>query len=142
MSGARAFVFASLRRRGVVTLRAKDGCLPGARGVQAGQQLSLGLGLFRHRGLDRRFPMTASHTERTPAHALHGPVRLLMQSDLTTGARQRLALRDVVGALELWRLSLTLGWFDIRLRYRGSILGPFWLTLSTGVMVAALGILY
>lgn len=31
---------------------------------------------------------------------------------------------------------------DIRLRYRGSILGPLWLTLSTGVMVAALGILY
>jgi ABC-type polysaccharide/polyol phosphate export permease len=41
------------------------------------------------------------------------------------------------------------GWFwsalalqDIRLRYRGSMLGPLWLTLSTGVMVAALGTLY
>jgi lipopolysaccharide transport system permease protein len=31
---------------------------------------------------------------------------------------------------------------DIRLRYRGSMLGPFWLTISTGVMVAALGGLY
>jgi lipopolysaccharide transport system permease protein len=31
---------------------------------------------------------------------------------------------------------------DIRLRYRGSALGPLWLTLSTGVMVGALGYLY
>jgi len=31
---------------------------------------------------------------------------------------------------------------DIRLRYRGSLLGPFWLTLSTGLMVAALGFVY
>jgi lipopolysaccharide transport system permease protein len=35
-----------------------------------------------------------------------------------------------------------LGWLDIRLRYRGSMLGPLWLTISTGVMVAALGVLY
>ena len=42
----------------------------------------------------------------------------------------------------LWRLAAALGWFDIRLRYRGSVLGPFWLTLSTAVMVVALGVLY
>ncbi len=42
----------------------------------------------------------------------------------------------------LWRLVWTLSVFDIRLRYRGSILGPFWLTLSTAVMVGALGFLY
>lgn len=35
-----------------------------------------------------------------------------------------------------------LGWLDIRLRYRGSVLGPLWLSLSTAVMVAALGGLY
>lgn len=31
---------------------------------------------------------------------------------------------------------------DIRLRYRGSILGPFWLTLSTAIMIVAMGFLY
>lgn len=31
---------------------------------------------------------------------------------------------------------------DIRLRYRGSILGPFWLTISTLVMIAAMGVIY
>jgi ABC-type polysaccharide/polyol phosphate export permease len=31
---------------------------------------------------------------------------------------------------------------DIKLRYRGSILGPFWLTLSMLIMVAAMGAIY
>ena len=39
----------------------------------------------------------------------------------------------------MWR---TLGWADIRFRYRRTVLGPFWLTLSTGVMVFAIGLLY
>lgn len=60
----------------------------------------------------------------------------------SVGERNRLALRDVAEGIRLWRLALTLGWLDIRLRYRGSMLGPFWLTLSTGIMVSALGYLY
>jgi lipopolysaccharide transport system permease protein len=51
-------------------------------------------------------------------------------------------VRDLREGLTLWRLALTLGWLDIRLRYRGSLLGPFWLTLSTAVMIGALGLLY
>jgi lipopolysaccharide transport system permease protein len=61
---------------------------------------------------------------------------------MSVGMRNRLALHDVVEGLRLWRLSCTLGWLDIRLRYRGSMLGPLWLTISTGVMVSALGFLY
>ena len=82
---------------------------------------------------------------RAPVSAVMEPrsaAKLVLLSDLSAGARQRLAVEDVQGGLELWRLGFTLGWFDIRLRYRGSMLGPFWLTLSTGVMVAALGVLY
>ncbi|MDR3538341.1 MAG: ABC transporter permease [Acetobacteraceae bacterium] len=56
--------------------------------------------------------------------------------------RNRLAVRDVVDGARLWRLAWTLGWLDIRLRYRGSMLGPFWLTLSTAIMISALGYLY
>ena len=63
-------------------------------------------------------------------------------SGLSFGARLRLALADVRRGLRLWRLAWSLGWLDIRLRYRGSMLGPFWLTISTGVMVGALGYLY
>lgn len=35
-----------------------------------------------------------------------------------------------------------MGWQDIRQRYRRSVLGPFWLTLSMAILVGALGVLY
>jgi lipopolysaccharide transport system permease protein len=57
-------------------------------------------------------------------------------------ARNRLAIQDVRDGMRLLPLAWTLGWLDIRLRYRGSMLGPLWLTLSTGIMVGALGYLY
>ena len=52
------------------------------------------------------------------------------------------AARDLREAISLWRLCWTLSWLDIKLRYRGSLLGPFWLTLSTGVMVGSMGVIY
>lgn len=52
------------------------------------------------------------------------------------------AWRDIRWAFSLFPLALSLGWLDIKLRYRGSVLGPFWLTISTIVMVGALGVLY
>lgn len=39
----------------------------------------------------------------------------------------------------LWR---TLAWYDIRARYRRSALGPFWITISMAVTIAAMGPLY
>jgi lipopolysaccharide transport system permease protein len=65
-----------------------------------------------------------------------------LTADMSVTSRHRLAVDDLVRGLRLWRLALALGWLDIRLRYRGSMLGPFWLTISTGVMVASLGVLY
>lgn len=86
--------------------------------------------------------MSLSQTQDvTPERAIPGRA-LVLQSGLGSAERFRLAVADVRDACKLWRLALTLGWFDIRLRYRGSMLGPFWLTLSTAVMVAALGLLY
>ncbi|MFC5088572.1 ABC transporter permease [Corynebacterium aquatimens] len=43
------------------------------------------------------------------------------------------------GQYELW---LQLGWQDIKQRYRRSVLGPLWITIATGVMALALGLLY
>jgi lipopolysaccharide transport system permease protein len=45
-------------------------------------------------------------------------------------------LRDGFAARDLWGY---LGWQDIRQRYRRTILGPWWLAISTGVLVLALG---
>ena len=53
-----------------------------------------------------------------------------------------LAWHDLAGGFAKvwmwWALALQ----DIRLRYRGSVLGPFWLTISTLVMVVAMGVIY
>jgi lipopolysaccharide transport system permease protein len=57
-------------------------------------------------------------------------------------ARNRMACADIARGVSLWRLALTLSWLDIRLRYRGSLLGPLWLTLSTALMIGSLGFLY
>lgn len=53
----------------------------------------------------------------------------------------RAAGSDLCEAARLWRLAGTLAWLDIRLRYRGSWLGPLWLSLSTASMIVALGVL-
>jgi ABC-type polysaccharide/polyol phosphate export permease len=42
-------------------------------------------------------------------------------------------------ATHVWGM---LGWQEIRQRYRRSTLGPLWLTLSTGVLIASMGPLY
>lgn len=54
----------------------------------------------------------------------------------------RLALKDLVESLRNTRFWLTLAWVDILQRYRGSMLGPTWLTLSTGALLFGLGPLY
>lgn len=49
---------------------------------------------------------------------------------------------DIVVGLMATHVWLALGWHDIRQRYRRSVIGPFWFTLSTLIMVGVLGILY
>lgn len=78
----------------------------------------------------------------TSTYPAQGTALLDLRADMSLSARQKFAFADISKGLALWRLSWTLGWLDIKLRYRGSVLGPFWLTLSTGIMVAALGLLY
>ena len=57
-------------------------------------------------------------------------------------SRARAALDDVAQGLSLRWMWGRLAIHDIRQRYRGSMLGPFWITISMGVMILALGILY
>lgn len=67
------------------------------------------------------------------------PVR---EFDAALPRRRERAREDIAGGLARWRLAWALARSDIMHRYRGSVLGPFWLTISTGVMLAALGVLY
>ncbi len=52
------------------------------------------------------------------------------------------ALGDLASGFAQWRIWALLSWHDIKLRYRGSLLGPFWLTVSMGVMIGALAVVY
>lgn len=52
------------------------------------------------------------------------------------------ACRDLFRSVRDTRIWLTLGLHDIVARYRGSILGPFWITLTTAVFVLGIGFLY
>jgi ABC-2 type transport system permease protein/lipopolysaccharide transport system permease protein len=56
--------------------------------------------------------------------------------------RTATAWQDLVGGLRRHWLWTELAVQDIRLRYRGSVLGPFWLTISTLIMVVAMGFIY
>ena len=53
-----------------------------------------------------------------------------------------IAVADVVAAMRRYSLVGMLGWQDVRQRYRRSSLGPFWLTLSMGVMIGTIGIVF
>jgi ABC-2 type transport system permease protein/lipopolysaccharide transport system permease protein len=56
--------------------------------------------------------------------------------------RVQRAARDLIEGFDripLWRgMALQ----DIKLRYRGSLFGPFWLTLSAMIMIGAMGVIY
>ncbi|QOL50407.1 ABC transporter permease [Massilia litorea] len=52
------------------------------------------------------------------------------------------ALLDIVAATKRISLVGVLGWQDVRARYRRSALGPFWITLSMGVVIATIGIVF
>jgi lipopolysaccharide transport system permease protein len=81
--------------------------------------------------------------------ALQGPIETAV-SDFGTRIvysaaeprRLRRSLYDLSVGLRRWRLAAALARQDIRNRYRGSLLGPFWLTLSTAIMFFGIGVLY
>jgi ABC-type polysaccharide/polyol phosphate export permease len=53
-----------------------------------------------------------------------------------------LAVADLRGSIRNLGLSWSLAWHDVVSRYRGSILGPLWITLSMAFMVLGIGFLY
>lgn len=52
------------------------------------------------------------------------------------------AWSDLRAALVATHTWVFLGSHDIRQRYRRSVLGPFWITLSTAVLIGGLGVMY
>jgi lipopolysaccharide transport system permease protein len=77
-----------------------------------------------------------------PAPALSRPLPKPVIYDAARPRHFERAVQDFASGMSRWRLAVALAWLDIRNRYRGSVLGPFWLTLSTALMLFGLGLLY
>lgn len=54
----------------------------------------------------------------------------------------KMAWLDLKESIQKWPIWLMLAYQDIKLRYRRSVLGPFWLTLSMAITVYSMGFLY
>ncbi len=52
------------------------------------------------------------------------------------------ALADFIDGMTAWRMWGRLGWQEIKRRYRRTVIGPFWNTLSLGIFMVALGIVW
>lgn len=51
-------------------------------------------------------------------------------------------LKDIIMSFRDSRLPIFLAYSDIRQRYRRSSLGPFWITISMGITIACIGIIF
>jgi len=72
-------------------------------------------------------PLPASIAAATSSHAKSG---------------LRLALDDILEGMRNSDIWLMLGWLEVKQRYRRSVLGPFWLTISSALIISAMGPLY
>lgn len=52
------------------------------------------------------------------------------------------ALYELADSIGKGSLSRMLAWVDVKQRYRRSIIGPFWITISTGILVSTIGIVF
>ena len=51
-------------------------------------------------------------------------------------------LSDIIRTFKMPRLIFYMAWSDIRARYKRSVLGPLWITLSTAIGVVGLGFIW
>lgn len=64
------------------------------------------------------------------------------QKILPDACQKKLAYDDFICGFKSWRIWMLLAYQDIQLRYRRSVLGPFWITLSMAITVYSMGYLY
>ena len=73
-------------------------------------------------------------------YPFQGKVRRVIR--ISADAVPAQAFADLFAGALLYELWIRLAFHDIRQRFRRSVLGPLWLTLSMGTMVGALGLVF
>lgn len=48
---------------------------------------------------------------------------------------------DLIAGASFWPAWVSNAWFDVVLRYRRTLLGPFWMVITTGVLIACLSLI-
>jgi lipopolysaccharide transport system permease protein len=54
----------------------------------------------------------------------------------------RAASDDFSQGIRNWHAWVMLAWLDIKHKYRRSVLGPFWITITMGVLIGGIGVVY
>ncbi|MGE0742049.1 MAG: ABC transporter permease [Hyphomonadaceae bacterium] len=83
--------------------------------------------------------MTADAVEPAPRRRVRARK---LKERTTDGSRLGRAISDIWDGLLMVRLWGVLAWSDIRLQYKRSTLGPIWITLSLGLFIGMLGVIY
>lgn len=52
------------------------------------------------------------------------------------------ALEDIVSGARHWQMWGRLGWQEVRRRYRRTVIGPFWTTLSLSIFIISMGVVW
>ncbi len=52
------------------------------------------------------------------------------------------AIEDLIEGGLKWRLWTRMGWMEVRRRYKRTVLGPFWASLSLAIFATSLGIIF
>ncbi len=51
-------------------------------------------------------------------------------------------MQDISTGLQSWRLALHWAWMDTKLKYRRSVIGPLWITISVGATILGMGVVF
>jgi ABC-type polysaccharide/polyol phosphate export permease len=87
--------------------------------------------------------LTKIQNTPTTTTAGNSPVDFMALSNPTLKSRIAHTIsQEVIAGFRAWPVWVIMGWDDIRQRYRRSVIGPFWITLSTGFFILVLGIIY
>ena len=73
----------------------------------------------------------------------NSPVDFVALSNPTLKSRISYTIsQEIIAGFRAWPVWVLMGWDDIRQRYRRSVIGPFWITLSMAVFILVLGVIY
>lgn len=88
-------------------------------------------------------PIPPSSTSPPDSATAAGPAILLSgHAESWSRGAFAAAVADLRDGFSAWRIWMLLGWAEIRARYRRSLLGPFWITLSMAIFILLVGVVF